>query len=113
MNSDMFDSQLRSLLREHSLHTRPTMIHEIPDGVRRAFVHWYGEELLDTYHFEYDTLLWVPWSDRDAGSILMLRVDRYELYHYAKVSECWVETNPADLSPLLEALLSTEGGQSS
>ncbi len=80
-------SAILTLIHQHSLHLRPSMMDNIPEGVRREYIHWYGVEMLDGYHQEYDTLLWIPWVN--GGSILMVSEQRYELHSFHNAGDTW------------------------
>ncbi len=73
------------VIRQYSLHTQPTMMDQVPAGVRREYGYWYGEEMLDGYHLEFQTLLWIPWSAHaleNCGSLLFVSQDHYELHSF-------------------------------
>lgn len=86
--------RILNIIHQYALHTLPTMLDAIPEGVRQEYVHWYGAEMLDGYHLEYDTLLWIPWGG--GGSLLMAHQDRYELYSFQMEGGNWKYVGPRE-----------------
>lgn len=97
-------SAILTLIHQHSLHLRPSMMDNIPEGVRQEYIHWFGEEMLDDYHLEFDTLLWVPWLN--GGCIMMVSEQRYELYSFQDAGDKWLYVGPREADTVAAIRLS-------
>lgn len=93
-------TRILNIIHQYALHTLQPMLDQVPHGVRQEYSYWYGEEMLDSYHLEFQTLLWIPWTPPglgNGGSLLMASSDHYELHSFRPTDDgVWVNIGPSE-----------------